>query len=320
MKQFLRDIGLFFVMIAALAIVDDAIISTGLRKTTIRKYAVWNDIYNGKNMDNDLVFMGASECWAQCNTQIVDSILGISSYNLGIDGHPWGALTRLRYDTYIRYAKKPGIIVITLDIGSFNHLQDPYEREQFFPYFWLDDSLSSAACEYKNITLAEHYCPMWRYIGYRDEIENGVFSFFGKRHFNDDGVYKGYRGNTYGWNQASLGTMDSISIDCYADVVDDMIKFSKQCKSEGQKIVFVKPPIYRTLQERLTFEFRSHFENVCDTLTATVGVPVLDYWNLDMTQEKAYFYNPSHLNKQGTDIFSTRMAHDLDSLEIITIF
>lgn len=315
MKRFLRDIGLFIVMIAMLAVGLDLMVSFGLRQTTIRKYAAWNDIYNGNNLDNDLVFLGASECWTSCNTYIIDSVLHISSYNLGIDGHPWGPFPLLRYNTYIRYTHQPRVIVITLDMGTLDKSDQPYEREQFFPYRWTDDSLISAIRESMELTILDRYCPMWRHVGYREEIEHGIASFFGKQGFEDDGVYKGYRGNTIAWSRASLNSMDSIETKCDREVADDLIQFAKQRKAEGQIVVFVKPPLYSELQDRFTN--KRQLSKLFDSIAAEVDAPLLDYWDLEVVMDSSYFYNPSHLNKKGSEQMSIRLAYDLDSLDII---
>jgi len=317
MKRFFRDILLFLIMILSIAVVGDIIVSRGLRKTTIRPYAVWNDIYNGTNLNNDLVFIGASSCWVSYNPVVFDTILGISTYNLGIDGHSWYPCQPLRYDTYMRYAeKKPKYVIINIDMGTFGIMNETmYEREQFLPYFWLDDSLVSAVREMKEFSIMDRYCPMWRYIGYRRWIEAGVASTFGKEHFEDDGVYKGHRGNEYPWERASLNTMDSVTIYCSSMVVDSVIEFVKERQEEGQIVVMVKSPLYHELQERFT-----NGDQMChlyDSIANVLGVEMIDYWNHPIVYDSTYFYNSSHLNKEGANIISVQLAHDLDSFHII---
>lgn len=313
MKRFLRDILIFLIMILCIAVIGDVIVSRGLRNTTIRPYAVWNDIYNGNNLNNDLVFIGASSCWASYNPAVLDSILGISSYNLGIDGHTWYPCQPLRYYTYIRYApKKPKYVLVNFDMATFGGVTEPYEREQFFPYFWIDDSLVSQIRECKEITFMDRYCPMWRYIGYRKWIEVGVASTFGKQHFEDDGMYKGHRGNTRAWDLASLRTMDSVPIDYNSMIVDSVMDFIKKRQEESQVVVLIKTPIYYELQERFTN--KEHMCHIYDSIATTLGVDMLDYWNHPIVYDSTYFCNSTHLNRDGANIISAKLAHDLDSL------
>lgn len=314
MKRFLRDILLFLIMVLGIAVIADIVVSNGLRKTTIRPFAVWNDIYNGNNLNNDLVFIGASSCWSSYNPIVFDTILNISTYNLGIDGHSWYPCQPLRYNTYMRYAeKKPMYVVINIDMGTFSRMNEPqYEREQFFPYFWLDDSLVSQVREMKDFSLMDRYCPMWRYIGYRKWIEAGAARTFGKKHFEDDGVYKGHRGNEYSWERASLNTMDSVTIDYYQEVAESFIQFIEKRKEEGQVVILAKSPVYHELQERF-----SNCKEMCglyDSIAKVVGATLLDYWNHPIIQDSTYFYNSTHLNKVGADLFSEQVAKDIDSI------
>ena len=313
MKRFLRDIGLFIVLILVIAVIGDVIVSHGLRKTTIRQYAVWNDIYNGTNLDNDLVFIGASSCWAGFNPCVLDTMLGISAYNLGIDGHPWLPCQPLRYNTYMRYAKKkPNVVVIVFDEGSFDKTGQPYEREQFFPFIWIDDSLVTKVSDCMELTFMDRYCPMWRYIGYREEIEHGIVSFFGKQSFENDGLYKGHRGNEYDWDRASLNILDSVQLPFDTDAANSIVQFIMDRKAEGQTVVLVKVPIYHELQERFTnrTEMCVQYESVAKEAEVTL----LDYWDHPIVQDSIYFYNSTHLNKRGANLISEKLAHDLDSL------
>ena len=314
MKRFLIDIFLVLVMALGIASVGDFIVSRGLRKTTVRKFAVWNDIYNRQNLDNDLVLIGASSCWAHYSPGILDSILHISTYNLGIDGHPWYPCQPLRYNTYIRFTKSPKYVVVNIDMGTLEVKADPYEREQFFPYFWLDDSLVSEIRECKEITFMDRYCPIWRYIGYRNLIETGVAGSLGKSCFEDDGVYKGYRGNTYQWDRASLKTMDSVTIPHESVVVDSLLHFIAQRKSENQQVILVKSPVYYELQQRFTN--REAMCRLYDSIARVADVELLDYWDYPIVHDSTYFYNPSHLNKRGAEAISIQLAYDLQRIGV----
>lgn len=316
MKRFLFDILLFALLVLGIAIVGDLIVSYGLRQTTIRKYAVWNDIYQGNDLDNDLVFVGSSSCMVGFNPLIVDSILGISSYNLAINGHAWYPCQSLRYDTYVHYAKQPKYVVIVIDNSTFSIDDTPLEREQFFPYFWMDDSLISSIRSCKEISFMERYCPMWRYIGYRDEIENGVLSTFGRKHFDDDNIYKGYVGYDYSWDRTRLDNLTTIHLDVYPDIVNSFLLFIEQRKKAGQIVVLVNRPEYYEVLDHYTN--RDEMAALYDSIAAVAGVEYLDYWDEpSIVRDSTYFYNTTHLNIIGSEFMSIKFAHDLDSLVCI---
>ncbi len=116
MKRFLIQFAIWLGIAFVVAILIDLMISSGLRKTDIRKYAVWNDIYKG-GLHSDLIVIGSSRAWCGYNTYILDSLLNCDSYNLGIDGHGI-EYQILRYDTYCRYNNPPQVVLVNIDFLS----------------------------------------------------------------------------------------------------------------------------------------------------------------------------------------------------------
>lgn len=294
-----------------LAIILDAMISSGLRKTDIRKYSVWNDIYKG-NIDADLLVIGSSRAWCSYNTYILDSLLGCNSYNLGLDGHTFNAQL-IRYDTYRKFNSKPSLVLVNTDfLSTFSNSSDPqYEREQFFPYI-KDSRLIKSVAKDKHITLLERYVPLLRYFGYRDDIESGIAAFWGKSVFPDGGMHKGYRGNDYLWDQASLkkDTIHDVEIDW--GIVAQLDSFVNESINEGVRIVFVKSPVYRPLLDH--FAGISQTDSIYNAIAGEYHIPVLDYYYSPIGLDSSFFYNPSHLNKKGSEAFTRELCEDLQSV------
>lgn len=94
-----------------------------------------------------------------------------------------------------------------------------------------------------------------------------------------------------------------------ADLLDDLVKDSTD---EGVQVVFVKSPVYRPLLDRFTGI------PVTDSIFAAIAgkyqVPVLDYYYSPIGLDSTNFYNPSHLNKKGSDLFTARLCEDLRAI------
>ena len=315
MKRFLLRFLVWLLPLIVLAFVFDGIISSGLRKTDLRKYAAWNDIYGGV-IDADLVVVGSSRAWCGYNTFVLDTMLRCNSYNLGIDGHNF-EMQKIRYDTYRRFCKKPRVVIVNTDyVSTLGITADPrYEREQFFPYIW-DDTLISAVKEMKDITLFDRYLPLCRYFGYRDEFEDGISAFFGKKVFFDGGMHKGYRGNNYPWQSTELPKNERKKSD---DKVYDWTKaemldaFVRTSCDEGIKVVFVKSPVHSALYQ-ISDTYLS--DSVFGTIASRYQVPVLNYYTSRICMDTANFYNYTHLNKRGSELFTMELCHDLDSIGV----
>lgn len=314
MKRFVKELVVFVLFLFVVMIAVDCAISSGLRKTTIRKFAVWNDIYNRNNLDNDLVVLGSSCAWCSYNTYIMDSMLNCNSYNLGIDGHAWDYYL-IRYNTYRRFSSQPKTIIIDIDVGAMGNSADSqYEREQFFPYFF-DDSLVSLVKDDKEFSLFDRKCPLIRYFGYRDLIDNGILSFFGKQQFEDDGLYKGFRGNEYPSDESSFASIDRMLMSNDSVSVKSIMHFIDEMDSLGTKVCMVKIPTYFKLLNRC--DNLTVMNSLYDSIANSTKAILFDYWNSPICYDSTCFYNCSHLNKKGSELFTTKLCHDIDSLQLL---
>lgn len=311
MRKFLKILFCFSIILLIFAVVGDSVISFGLRQTGIRKYAVWNDIY-ARKIDANVVVLGSSRAWCGYNTYILDSLLGVDSYNIGIDGHPIDFQIH-RYNTYCRFSEKPSVLLLNVDFLSTlsNSAQKGYEREQFFPYIW-DDSLISVIANAKNISLLDRYVPLYRYIGYRDECENGFLAFCGKTTFADAGMYKGFRGNEYSWSVGSLAKDTIVRCKVCPQDEDLLELFVSDVKRNGVEVIMVKSPIYLPLFSH--FENVEYSDSVFSALADRLSIPILDYYHDTIFADSTLFYNPSHLNKYGSEVFTTILCNDLKEL------
>ena len=315
MKKFLLQLGIWVGIVLVSSFLMDDVVSSGLRKTDIRKYATWNDIYKGE-LHPHLVILGSSQAWCSYNTFILDSVLHLDSYNLGIDGHGID-YQMIRYEEFRRFNAKPkAVIVNCCFIGTLGmSAEDPYEREQFFPFIHNEELISKVA-KTKRITWSDIHLPLVRYFGYREELETGIQAFFGKTDFFDGGMHKGYRGNEWNWNRGVVMSKDTlVSASINQESLCLFESFVKMIDKEGIKIVFVKYPIYRPLMEK--FIGIEESDSIFASISKEYGIPILDYYHSDINKDSTNFYNPSHLNKKGSELFTFMLCHDLDSLGLL---
>lgn len=308
MKRFLKVLCNFVVVVIMLSTGADYFISSGLRTTDVRKYAVWNDIFS-KPINADVLVVGSSRAWCAYNTYIIDSLLGCNSYNLGIDGHTL-EYQILRYNTYRRFNKKPKTVILNVDfystLGETSDAQ--YEREQFFPYI-LDDSLISVVSERKHLTVLDRYVPLYRYIGYRDEFELGVKSFMGGgANLPDGGMYKGYRGNNWEWEEPNeINTSKHLLKYIEPTLLND---FVCNLVNDGINVILCKSPFYDWMYQHYSGIEIS--DNQFADIAQKYNCLLLDYYHCNLSHDKNYFYNPSHLNAHGSDLFTKMLCCDIN--------
>ena len=308
MKRFLKIISAFAIILYVCAFCLDAFITNGLRHFDTRRLSTWNDIYAGR-IDADIVAIGSSRVWCGVSTYILDSMLNCNSYNLGVDGHPID-MQIVRYNTYRRFNPKPKCVLLNTDFMSTLSCSshDGYEREQFFPYI-TDDSLINVVKKQKRITLFDCYLPLYRYIGYRQWIDFGIGYYFGKKDPIEGGMHKGYKGNQYDWNRASLdaGKMFEASTDTFSVRLLD--EFIGQLTADSINVILMKTPVYLPLRNK--FYHIEFSDSVYDSISKKYNIALLDFYFDDLCSDSTYFYNPSHLNKIGAEVFTEKLCRTI---------
>ena len=307
MKRFLKIVGIVAVLLYGLNLGIDYAISYKLQHSADRRYIGWSKIVN-EQLDADLVIMGSSRAWVQYSPALLDSILQINTYNMGIDG---SGLNRqiIRYEVYDHYqAKKPKYIVLNVDYFSANEWSYGYEREQFFPYMW-SPYMRKVISKVEPMSWGERYIPVYRYVTYK-----GLYNVVHEKPW-DAKTYKGYMGHDKTWNAAAYEELTAFHFNADERVMAMFDQFLKERQAEGIQVIFCYAPIYIGFTNKVENleEFFACYKNYAERY----DIPILDYTNHELCMDTAYFYNATHLNRQGAEIFSTQLARDLDSLNLI---
>lgn len=315
MKLFLLKVAFYLSIILLISIPLDYFLSWQLKKSKYYakdEYSVWNDLYDGK-IDSDIAIYGSSRAWVQIDPQLLQDRLGLSAYNLGIDGHNiW--LQYMRHELLMKYNKKPEYIIFSLDVFTMEKKEDLYNRDQFLPYMLFNNDMKKYIDGYNGYTLLDFYVPLVRYYGKKSAVKYAVKNSVVP--INQDlGRKKGYRGQLEVWNDDLIKA--SLSMKSYQVVPDTFLisqftKLISECKEKNIKMIFVYTPEYVEGQKFVAnrYEVISLYKNIADKYE----IPFLDYSNDELCLKKECFYNASHLNKAGAELFTGKLIHDLSKL------
>lgn len=303
MKRFLKNILIFGIALLGLLVVEDAATTYAFHKKTTRKYVVWNDIVHD-NINADLIILGNSRAWCQYSPQILDSVLGTNSYNIGIDGSCFNRQLA-RYELYRYYIPNaPKYVIQNVEFFTLGHTVG-YEREQFMPYL-IYPYFRERICQIEPFSFGELYIPMYRYY------VNNVYDEFTTYDFP---VKKGYFGEDNKWDGSKLKETEPYIQEIDTNSLKMFIDYIEGLQEENIKLILVFAPIYKEgLSKVLNVE---EIHGLYYDLANKYNLSILDYANCWLSQDTTYFYNATHLNKQGAELFSTKLAHDLDSLGFI---
>lgn len=259
------------------------------------------------SIDADIVIMGNSRALTQVNPHILDSILEVDSYNLGIDGSSINRQIR-KYHLFREYNKKPKLIIQNIDHISMIYYVG-YEREQFYPYFW-NKSMRREFVATEPFSIWDKYMPLYRY--YHNLHKHDMVGLITSTNHR---MSKGYMEKDLLWDGAKFRKVKSTQFTNHEQTEKMFDEYLAQAKAEGIKVVFMYSPVYIGLTRKVLNpqEMHDKYQEYADKY----DIPILDYTYMDICYDTTYFYNAMHVNKKGAEIFSDTLAKDIKRLGII---
>lgn len=310
MKVFLKRVLEFTVLMVLLAVLADIGVSHGLRKTERGHFYTMNALMN-KQIDADIVILGNSRAAGSYHPMILDSILHVNSWNLGVSGQPFG-VSWLRWELYRRKNKTPKLIIVNVDYNELAMVSNGFEKEQYYPY--MADSLVRPYLDIYGFSWADKCVPMYRYRGDYKLIGIGLTELLGIRHDTKGDYYKGYSNSNEPWDGFRLEFKlrdGDIEGNTDGQAVLLLERLLKQAGDDGCQVLFVYAPMFVRLKEHLE---EDETLRIYRELSNKYGVQFLDYSQMKICSDTRFFRDANHLNSEGAELFSRSLAHAMDSI------
>jgi len=312
MKKFLKKISLFVLPIILVAIPLDFFISNNLKKSVIHvdgEYLVWNDIYSG-NINADIAIYGSSRSWVHVSPEILEDSLRIKAYNFGIDALNF-KFQYFRHQQYLKYNKKPNTIIISGDIFSFENEDGFYNHEQILPYMlWSKDYFKNkdSFSVYKN---SDYLMPLVRYTGQTWDILRSIIVATNMENSSPKRI-NGYMGQNRKWTgelETAKKEIGSLKIVVDKELLELFDLFLIECEKNNIKVIIAYSPEY--IEGKSFIENREEIMNIWKSFADKHNLLYLDYTSDSICYNRDYFYNATHLNKTGSELFSAKLAGDI---------
>lgn len=303
MKVFLSRVIRFALIVFCLMTILDICISSHLRTSNARVFAGLNYVYNDSTY-HDMIINGNSRAWVQYNPKIIDTILYVNSYNLGIDGSNMNRQI-IQFNKYVEKHGCPKYLIQNIDLFTMNPTFG-FEREQYFPYFFYDRDLLDKVDQYEHFSFMDKNIPSYRYIGFIQSVLTKIECI---------PLYKGFGAKESQWNGTLLAEISDVVFSYDSVVLNEFDNFIEDVMLHGTKVIFVYAPIYYEVNTKCynINEMHQMYQNVANKF----DIPILDYNDIPMCYDTTYFYNATHLNRIGAELFTTKLAHDIDSLGLL---
>ena len=308
MNKFIYKCFLFGSIIFILFLIIDIFISEKLKKSHVSpgEIEVWNDIYNG-NINSELLIYGSSRAWVHVDPFVIEDSLNISSYNFGMDGQNF-ELQYLRHKINLKYNKKPKIIIACVDIFSFQNNKDLYCMNQFLPFMLFDKDIYKFTSKYNGFRKVDYFLPLFRYYG-KIYGENSVLNQGNqKNNFRN----KGYKGIKREWTddfeKAKLKSK-KLTIQNDVKIINMFDEFLAECKDKNIKVILIYTPEF--IEGQKYVNNREDVVSLIEIFSKKYNINFLNYSDNAICYDKSNFYNATHLNSNGSLLFSRKLVYDL---------
>jgi hypothetical protein len=310
MKKFVNKSAMFLVPILALLMPLDMYLSSNLKYSngSNGEYEVWTDIHNGK-LKCEVCVYGSSRAWVHIDPAILGDSLNQQVYNFGVDGHNFW-LQYLRHLEVIKHIGIPRQIILSIDEFSLQRRNDLYQLDQFLPYMLWDKNIREYTRCYEGFDNVDYYIPLVRYFGRYSAILSAIKNSISpdKEHYRSNG----YRAMHKEWDKDldnARAIMDQFHIDIDSSSVKLFERFLDECNQMNINVTLVNTPEY--IEGQQFIDNREEVLAMIRRIAIEHNTLFLDYSNDTLCLTKKYFYNATHLNAEGSRIFTSKLVCDL---------
>lgn len=283
-------------------------VEQGLRKSKHVVYRQYSRFYEEKNINADLLIIGNSRASTSIDPTILNQMLPLRTYNLGLNGGPV-ELQHWIFDLYMHFnSKYPQTILINMDWITLNKENTLLARKRELLLWSKNKHWKVFFDKYRIFSWAEKYIPLWKYRRRIWMINDGLKEYLG---ICNMGFGRGVLSYKDGF--ICLDDRLPMSETLHApDINDDFSLtdiFLKQCAQKNIKVIFFYPPIFKTYRESYEVSFRAY--SLIKEYTEKHHIPFLDYTQRQECNDPSYFKDYWHLNRKGAIWFSRILAEDI---------
>ncbi len=250
-------------------------------------------------LDYNIMIFGSSVAYHDLNPDILNQTTGYSTFNMGLDGTfiiQYKALIK----EYISYTKQTKCIVIGCDFDNLGR-NGLITRPDFYHAYLSNKYVMEALSEIEPSLLKSKYIPGYDLTLYNRRFYSSIF-------------LHSVNPEIKGFLPVAPTPFVSLNIKAFKGLYDSAVYKSvrdlvQEIAHKGIKVVLLMTPINKD-----GYKFLQNAEEIKDKYRALVGENIyfVDHsTDTEFVNTKTYFYNFSHLNTTGADLFSKEFGAEL---------
>lgn len=310
MKKSIRNALIFLFGLVGISFVIQMFFFTLIKNLEVGELGVINKIVNGK-INADVIICGASRSFVGVNPELLEKEIGLSSYNISLNGSRLGAQLPL-LKLYLKTNSKPKIIIQELGMYSLSIDEKIFAPYKFLPHLNRDELYNGLKILDSQLWVNK-YIPLFNLTYFNTDLQKLLIKDYGIQ-FENKGDYleKGFHPNPSEWSideenflrhpYGIYNEIDEIAQGLLLELVT-------LCKNENIKLIFINTPEYYKILP--LYKYRDRKMEIFKNIANENDIEFLDYSQHELSKERGYFYNFTHLNKNGANEFSNILSVDL---------
>jgi len=263
-----------------------------------------------ENDDYKLITLGSSRSLSHVNPMILDSALGIKTYNAGIAGANIFEIKTVFYAYLKAHKNPPKYVILNIDRRTLSNVSKYYNNNIYYPY--LSNSVIDSMMQNAGIkTYFYRYLPFTQLFEYDDYMRNiGIQGHRNKTEIKSENIYyHGYmslpKTKVFRMKPKDKLEFDGLVTKVGIDHLQDIIN---TCKKKDINLIFTfAPELHSRAGEYPT---NKSFDTI-DSLANVSKLKILRYDQYDSTFQSDDFADKRHMNGNAANRFSLLLALDL---------
>lgn len=302
----IRALVFLFILLLLLGTIK-ALLYTGITKVDRGQISTVGKIVNHQQNPSIAIF-GSSVAWVHFNPEIVTNITGKSCYNFGLNGTPLTQYQGLLKE-FIEYSDSE-VIVIAGTFSEFSGREAIAEIYKFVPYLHNDNLYEGLERIDPDLLWKMRYIPFYTLTTLEyNFFQYAVMGYLGITHPDEKNEVNGFVPQRRIWRDSAREASAKTIINY--KVVDQYKSLVSLANARNKKVVLVLPPIY--YEGALKIENLQEIKEVFRNIAGTDNY-FLDFTSSEICFNKSLFYNNTHLNSTGADIFSKDFSNKLATI------
>lgn len=255
-----------------------------------------------KETEAPILIMGSSHAYRHFNPDIISKNLNKDVYNAGVQGKRLHFQATLGSIVLKRYT--PSYIVLNVDPYWLTEAEDTEAISELDPYYWQNkEIIDQTTDDSEFIHTIKMLSSAYRY--------NSTLIHIIKYYFLPQKSQKGYQALKGTLNEELLyqseGDKKLGNRTPLESSLNTLTNFIKTSKEKGSQVIITISPTFKAIYSKNDSEMVALKE-----ISHSEDIPLFDLSNNEQfSGNNELFYDPTHLNSRGADLFSTMISDSL---------